>query len=250
MKKIILLLTCLVITSPAYCYSTSTMTTWMGEVENNIDRNTQDINMNKTNIETNANNIEYQYYVLDQHDERIKSNSTDIINTNQRLDMVQQSGALLQEDVYKMGKKVNKNTNTIKELDTRVRSNTNDIQLNKEAIRNNSERILTNTSAINSLSNKIYQYDTRLNNLDRRVDKIESKMESGFATMSALAGLHPNPKAKGRTQVAVAGGMYKDNVAGAVGIFHNVNNNIMLSVGAAYGGKESWAGNVGINFSW
>lgn len=124
------------------------------------------------------------------------------------------------------------------------------VDKNTQNIQDNSNRITNNTNAINGINNRMNAYDSRLNSLDKRVDRIQNRMESGFATMAALSGLHPNPRAKGKTQVAVAGGMYRDNIAGAVGIFHNFKDNIMLSVGAAYGGEESWAGNVGLTFSW
>lgn len=114
----------------------------------------------------------------------------------------------------------------------------------------NTKQIQANTTSISNMNTRMNAYDTRLNNLDKRVDKIQDRMESGFATMAALSGLHPNPRAKGKTQVAVSGGLYRDNVAGAIGIFHNFKDNVMLSVGAAYGGDESWAGNVGLTFSW
>lgn len=137
----------------------------------------------------------------------------------------------------------------LKQLE-QVDKNTENIQNNYNKIIDNSNRITNNSNAISSLNNRMNTYDSRLNSLDKRVDKIQDRMESGFATMAALAALHPNPRAKSKTQVAVAGGMYRDNVAGAVGIFHNFKDNVMLSVGAAYGGEESWAGNVGLTFSW
>ena len=99
------------------------------------------------------------------------------------------------------------------------------------------------------MNTRMNAYDTRLNRLDNRVNRLQDRMESGFATVSALAALHPNPRATGKTQIAIGGGLYRDNVAGAIGIFHNFNDNVMLSVGAAYGGSESWAGNVGLTFS-
>lgn len=59
----------------------------------------------------------------------------------------------------------------------------------------------------------------------------------------------PNPRSKEKLEVSTAMGIYRDNVAGAIGIFYHPNDRVQLSIGAAYGGEESWAGNVGVTFS-
>jgi hypothetical protein len=43
-------------------------------------------------------------------------------------------------------------------------------------------------------------------------------------------------------------GMYADNVAGAIGIFHHFNDRVMMNVAASYGGDSQWAGSCGVTF--
>ena len=111
----------------------------------------------------------------------------------------------------------------------------------------------TEINKIPELSNKVTGTQNQVNNmqgqvnsLGRKINNVERRMEQGLATVTALTALHPNPRHKGKTQIAVGTGMYSDNVAGAVGIFHYLNERVMLNAGAAYGGDTSWAGNVGI----
>lgn len=97
-----------------------------------------------------------------------------------------------------------------------------------------------------STQNQVNGMQGQINNLGHKINNVERRMEQGFATVTALTALHPNPRHKGKTQISVGTGMYSDNVAGAVGIFHYLNDRVMLNAGAAYGGDTSWAGNVGI----
>ena len=123
-----------------------------------------------------------------------------------------------------------------------IDNNKNGIENNRQAIENIGKQVNTNTSSINNIQK-------RLDNTNSRINRLDNKLESGLATVTALTSLHPNPKGQGRTQVAVGAGMYRDNVAGAVGIFHFINDNTMLSAGASYGGDHEFAGNVGITFN-
>jgi hypothetical protein len=82
-----------------------------------------------------------------------------------------------------------------------------------------------------------------------RINKLEDRLESGLATVSALTALHPNPRSHEKLEVAVGAGMYADNVAGAIGVFYHPNDRVMISAGASYGGDNQFAGNFGITFS-
>lgn len=111
----------------------------------------------------------------------------------------------------------------------------------------------TEINKISELSNKVTSTQNQVNNmqgqvnsLGHKINNVERRMEQGLATVTALTALHPNPRHKGKTQISVGTGMYSDNVAGAVGIFHYLTERVMLNAGAAYGGDTSWAGNVGI----
>lgn len=123
-----------------------------------------------------------------------------------------------------------------------IKTNKKNIQKNTQAIKELDSQVAANKSSINNIQN-------RLDNTDSRINKLDDKIESGLATVTALTSLHPNPRAKGRTQIATGVGMYRDNVAGAIGIFHFINDNTMLSAGASYGGHHEFAGNVGVTFS-
>jgi len=123
-------------------------------------------------------------------------------------------------------------------------------QIDTSAIENNiqqvNNQVQANTSNLNAMKNDVSRLNTRVDGLQSQVNRLDNKLEKGLATVTALTGLHPNPRYKGKTQVSIATGMYADNVAGAIGIFHYINDKIMLSAGASYGGDSSWAGNVGI----
>ena len=99
---------------------------------------------------------------------------------------------------------------------------------------------------VTSTHNQLNNMQGRVNSLGHKINNVERRMEQGLATVTALTALHPNPRHQGKTQISVGTGMYSDNVAGAVGIFHYLNDRVMLNAGAAYGGDTSWAGNVGI----
>lgn len=99
---------------------------------------------------------------------------------------------------------------------------------------------------VTNTQNQVNSMQGQVNNLGHKINNVERRMEQGLATVTALTALHPNPRHKGKTQISVGSGMYADNVAGAVGIFHYLNDRVMLNAGAAYGGDTSWAGNVGI----
>lgn len=95
------------------------------------------------------------------------------------------------------------------------------------------------------------QMNNLKNQIDRnsfRINKIEDRLESGLATVSALTALHPNPRSNEKLEVSVGAGMYADNVAGAIGLFYHPNDRVMLSIGASYGGDDQFAGNFGITF--
>lgn len=116
------------------------------------------------------------------------------------------------------------------------------INNNYNAINQLHNQVSTNTQNINSLQQG-------LNNTNERIDNMGKQLKTGLATVTALTSLHPNPRATGRTEIAVGTGFYRDRVAGAVGLFHHFNDNVMLSGGVSYGGNTEWAGNVGLTYS-
>lgn len=98
------------------------------------------------------------------------------------------------------------------------------------------------------INNQMSSLQNQIDTNSQRINKLDNKLESGLATVSALTALHPNPRFTGKTEVSVGMGMYADNVAGAVGIFHHFNDRIMMNVAASYGGDSQWAGSCGVTF--
>jgi len=134
----------------------------------------------------------------------------------------------------------------IPDIKNEVNNNTKSISQNKTQIKNNTMAINNVQAQVTSTQNQVNSMQGQVNSLGHKINNVERRMEQGLATVTALTALHPNPRYQGKTQVAVGTGMYSDNVAGAIGLFHYLNERVMLNAGAAYGGDTSWAGNVGI----
>lgn len=99
------------------------------------------------------------------------------------------------------------------------------------------------------INDKINNLQNRLQDQDSRINKLDNKIESGLATVTALTALHPNPRSNEKLEVSIGAGMYADNVAGAIGVFYHPNDRVQLNIGASYGGDSQFAGSCGITFS-
>lgn len=139
---------------------------------------------------------------------------------------VYQTGVDYSQQVQQATQAIQTNANNIKQVSTAVKTNANNIK-----------RVGENMERLNYKMDRTIQ---GLYDLNEKVDK-------GLATVTALTSLHPNPRFKGKTQIAIGSGMYGNNIAGAIGIFHYVNDNVMISIGASCGGNDSYAGNIGIS---
>lgn len=141
----------------------------------------------------------------------------------------------------------------ITDYDTYINAISKDEKSGKMYVHDNAGRkILTgidNSNQIKAVQNRIESINSRIQSQQQQINKLDNKIESGLATVTALTSLHPNPRATQKLEVSVGGGMYADNVAGAVGIFYHPNDRVQLNVGASYGGDNSFAGGVGITFS-
>ena len=102
---------------------------------------------------------------------------------------------------------------------------------------------------IDSVQNQIHDIGGRVDKLNDRIDTMGNKMKQGFATVTALTSLHPNPRSNEKLEVSIGTGMYQDTVAGAIGLFYHPNDRVQIYAGAAYGGHDSWAGGAGMTFS-
>ena len=129
--------------------------------------------------------------------------------------------------------------------DTSGKSFTTGEHVDLEPINQNINQLNNN---INSMNNQVSNIKNQVDRNAERIGNVEHRLKSGLATVSALTALHPNPRSNEKLEVAIGGGMYADQAAGAIGLFYHPNNRVQLSIGAAYGGHDSWAGNVGITF--
>lgn len=178
------------------------------------------------------------------------NNVNNRVNTNRdMIEEVSQNVRTNQDSINQLGTIVNNHDTAIKQNAKNIDTlNKNQIYIN-DKVDSNTNKINEVNRQVNTNTSSIDNIQKRLDNTNTRINKLDDKIESGLATVTALTALHPNPRAQGRTQVAVGTGMYRDNVAGAIGIFHFINDNTMLSAGASYGGHHEFAGNVGITFS-
>lgn len=143
-----------------------------------------------------------------------------------------------------LDKKIDKFNNQSLARDKKQNAN---IEMNRQSINSVKSTVSTFDKRIQSNTNSITRLDNRVTALDNKVNRLDDKLESGLATVTALTQLHPNPRFTGKTQIAIGTGMYQDNVAGAVGIFHYFNDRIMMNASASYGGNSSWAGGIGLS---
>jgi archaellum component FlaC len=190
---------------------------------------------------------DYDTYITDSYFKDgkfyIKDNTGKSFQTGE-LQQIDTSG--IETSIQNNTTKIEKNTKAIQQVDTKVNNNTKLIKANTNRINKVDAQVQSNTQNINALKNGVGRLNTRVDELQSQINRLDNKLEQGLATVTALTGLHPNPRHQGKTQISVAAGMYADNVAGAVGVFHYLNDKVMLSAGASYGGDSSFAGNLGI----
>lgn len=162
----------------------------------------------------------------------------------------------INQEITNVKAEVNNNRADIDANRIDIDSNRVDINKNRVDINNNRTDISNlkqNFSSVNNrvdgLNNQVSGLSDRVDNMDRRLGDMNSKMKQGFATVTALTSLHPNPRSTEKLEVSFGTGMYQDTMAGAVGLFYHPNDRVQVYAGAAYGGHDSWAGGAGITFS-
>ena len=65
--------------------------------------------------------------------------------------------------------------------------------------------------SIPSLKNQVTNMSSQIDKTNKRIDRLDNRMEQGFATVTDLKALHTNPRQKGKNQIYKENGMYKDN---------------------------------------
>lgn len=140
----------------------------------------------------------------------------------------------------------------ITDYDTYITSISKDAETGKMYVHDNAGRkILTgidNSAQIKDVQNRVDNLTTRVQSQQNQINKLDNKLESGLATVTALTSLHPNPRSNEKLEVSIGAGMYADNVAGAIGLFYHPNDRVQVYAGASYGGDDQFAGGAGITF--
>jgi len=101
-----------------------------------------------------------------------------------------------------------------------------DIASNRTAIEDNS-------SAITEVGQTLNDTREAVVHLDRRVDQLENEMDEVAALASAFSALVPNARSASNTQLSLGLGNYGNANAVALGVFHYVNDNVLVNVGAS-----------------
>jgi len=242
-------------------FDTSALETSIQNNTNNINNNTNSINQlsnrvdnNTTAIQVNADNITTLQNSLNTTNTQVNKNTQDIRNLDSRIttntNNIRVNATNIEKNtqaIQVMGNQVQTNTKNIATNTARITQNSQAIQTNANTIKQVSNVVKTNTDNIKALGNNMQKLDYKVDRVIDGLYQLDDKVNKGLATVTALTSLHPNPRHQGKTQIAVGTGMYNSNVAGAIGIFHYLNDKVMLSAGASYGGSNSWAGNVGIS---
>ena len=103
-------------------------------------------------------------------------------------------------------------------------------------------QVKTNTESVKQIQQQLHQANTRINQLDR-------KMQRGFATQAALAGLF-QPYSVGKHNVTAGVGTYNSHVAFAVGSGYRFTNQFAAKAGVAVGEGGGVSCNAAMNFEW
>ena len=85
----------------------------------------------------------------------------------------------------------------------------------------------------------MYRLDNQVNDLNNKYRKLDKDFRRGMASMAAMSAMAPNARAKGNTQLTLGTGAYDRNTAAAIGLFHWINNNVMVNMGVAWGSSSN-----------
>lgn len=152
---------------------------------------------------------------------------------------------------FKTGERVDLSpiNESIEALSSSLEKDEKQLNKNRKNIKKNAEDIRRNTQSIQAVNQRIDSYAQDMDRINDKVDGLERDMYSGLATVSALTSLHPNPRSQGPIELSIGTGVYRDQCAGAAGLFIHPTNNLMIQGGASLGNRNNYAGFVGLTFS-
>lgn len=87
--------------------------------------------------------------------------------------------------------------------------------------------------------------------IQHQLNELSDRVRAIGALSVAMTSILPNHRAENDTQVALGVGTYRDNYAFAAGVFHYVNNNVLVN-GAVSSSSDlnETAGRAGVTFGW
>lgn len=209
---------------------------------NNIQNLNDSVTVNANNIQQLSDNVMINTNNIQQLNDNVTANTNNIHQLND-------SVTINTNNIQKLSTDVITNTNNIQQLGTSVNNNTTNINSMRTEIKNNTNNIQRNADSIKAINQTLGGMNQQISNVNSRIDKLDQKMERGFATVTALTSLHPNPRSQEKLELSIGAGMYADNCAGAIGLFYHPNDRIQIMAGGAYGGDSHFAGAVGVTFS-
>ena len=183
--------------------------------EDRISTNTANIATNAANIRKNAEDIQTVAGVVVDHENRISTNAANIAKVEQ--DYKAADAAIVQE--------IAKVEQDYKEADRKI---TVAYQAADEAIKQG-----------------VFIAEG-IDKLEAKVSGMDKQMKSSFAAGAAMAALVPNARAEGNTHLAAGTGYYDGKLGAAIGLFHYIDDNVLLNAGLAYAGNDSFTAKGGV----
>jgi autotransporter adhesin len=104
-------------------------------------------------------------------------------------------------------------------------------------------------SGMQTMNQRMNSYGQDITRLNNKIDDVQHNMYTGLATVTALTSLHPNPRSTSFAEVSLGAGLFRDQCAGAAGLFIHPTDWSMLQGGFAFGNQDNYAGYVGATFS-
>ncbi len=122
-----------------------------------------------------------------------------------------------------------------------------------------SERRITNTAAgtadtdaanmgqLRALGANAFSNSSAIAGNTRRIDDLDDRLDDVGSMAAALSALVPNSRAKGDSQFSMGMGQYKSSTSMAAGMFHYVNDNVLVNAGVStsLGADQETAARVG-----
>lgn len=107
---------------------------------------------------------------------------------------------------------------------------------------------VVNLGQLQEIENKM---QAEVNQTNHKIDKLDNRLDKVAAMTSAFSALVPNPRAQDNTQISLGLGHYSGSTALAAGVFHQVNDNILVNTGVSSSfSSNATAGRAGITFGW